>query len=128
MDSIIGAQSAHFSISENSACTQAEHDPFPLMKKGESDLVLPLIPKGEIAGIMTQVLSLMAMFSGGRSQSRQSEWKKIRYTQVPLSKVAYTRNITNPKACMHMHTLSCKQKCVHVEKGMLGPWYLVQHI
>jgi len=51
MDLIIGAQSTHFSISENYACTQGEHDPFPLMKKGESDLVFPSSPKGEIVGI-----------------------------------------------------------------------------
>jgi len=62
MDSIMGAQSAHFSISENSACTQGEHDPLPLMTKGESDLVwlLPSSLKGEIVGIMMYVLYLMA--------------------------------------------------------------------
>jgi len=62
MDSIMGAQLAHFNISKNSACTQGEHDPFPLMSKGESDLVwlLPSSPKGEIVGIMTYVLYLMA--------------------------------------------------------------------
>ena len=62
MDSIMGAQLVHFSISKNSACTQGEHDPLPLMSKGESDLVLllPSSPKGEIVGIMIQVLSLMA--------------------------------------------------------------------
>ena len=39
--------------------------PFPLMSKGESDLVwwLPSSPKGEIVGIMIQVLSLMATHS-----------------------------------------------------------------
>ena len=70
MDSIIGAQSTHFSISENSTCTQGEHDPFPLMSKGESDLVwlLPSSPKGEIVGIMIKVLSLMATHSDERSQ------------------------------------------------------------
>ena len=39
--------------------------PLPLMSKGESDLVwwLPSSPKGEIVGIMFQVLSLMATHS-----------------------------------------------------------------
>jgi len=63
MNSIMGAQSAHFNISENSTCTQGEHDTLPLMLKGESDLVwllLPSCPKGEIVGIMMHVLYLMA--------------------------------------------------------------------
>jgi len=40
------------------------------MLKGESDLVwlLPSSPKGEIVGIMIQVLSLMATHSDDRSQ------------------------------------------------------------
>ena len=39
--------------------------PMPLMSKGESNLVwwLPSSPKGEIVGIMFQVLSLMATHS-----------------------------------------------------------------
>jgi len=39
--------------------------PLPLMSKGESDLVwwLPSSPKGEIVGIMIQVLSLMETHS-----------------------------------------------------------------
>jgi len=38
--------------------------PFPLMSKGESDLVLfPSSPKGEIVGIMMHVLYLMATHS-----------------------------------------------------------------
>jgi len=63
MDLIMRAQSAHFSISDILACTQGEHDPLPLMSKGESDLVwllLPSSPKGEIVGIMMYVLYLMA--------------------------------------------------------------------
>ena len=48
--------------------TKEEHilvRPLPLMSKGESDLVwwLPSSPKGEIVGIMIQVLSLMATHS-----------------------------------------------------------------
>ena len=50
-----GAQLARFSISENSTCTQREHNPLPLMKKGESDLGFPSSPRGEIVGIMTQI-------------------------------------------------------------------------
>ena len=47
---------------EISVCTQGEHNPLPLMKKGENDLgswilVLPSSPKGEIVGIMAQVWS-----------------------------------------------------------------------
>ena len=64
--------------SEISADTQGEYGqqmeikeenilvrPLPLMSKGESDLVwwLPSSPKGEIVGIMFQVLSLMATHS-----------------------------------------------------------------
>ena len=63
MDSIMGTQSTHFSISENSTCTQGEDDPLPLMSKGESDLVVPSSPKGEIVGIMIKVLSFMATLS-----------------------------------------------------------------
>jgi len=65
----MGAQSVHFSTSEISACTHGEHDPLPLMSKGESDLVLllPSSPKGEIVGIMIQVLSLMATHSDEKS-------------------------------------------------------------
>ena len=62
MESIMGAQLAHFSISEISECTQGEHHPLPLMSKRESDLVwllLPSSPKGEIVGIMMYVLYLM---------------------------------------------------------------------
>ena len=43
--------------------------PLPLMSKGESDLVwwLPSSPKGEIVGIMIQVLSLMANLTDDKS-------------------------------------------------------------
>jgi len=42
--------------------------PFPFMSKGESDLVLlPSSPKGEIVGIMIQVLSLMETRTDDRS-------------------------------------------------------------
>ena len=53
------------SQAEVSACPQGEHSPLPLMSKGENDLVwwLPSSPKGEIVGIMIQVLSLMATHS-----------------------------------------------------------------
>ena len=40
---------------EFSACYQGEHNPFPLMTKGESDLALPSSPNGKIVGIMTQI-------------------------------------------------------------------------
>jgi len=83
--------------------------PFPLMSKGESDLVwwLPSSPKGEIVGIMIQVLSLMATHSEtGTSDgnlirgqiSVQQDKKEIyagslrktsAYTQVGFSKSAY---------------------------------------
>jgi len=45
-----------------------------------SDFGLPSSPKGEIVGIMAQVLSLMATHSKGRSQFRLLEGKKMRYT------------------------------------------------
>ena len=59
-----GSTSQH-SQEEISACPRGEHSPLPLMSKGESDLVwwLPSSPKGEIVGIMIQVLSLMATYS-----------------------------------------------------------------
>ena len=49
--------------------SKGEHDSLPLMSKGESDLVLllPSSPKGEIVGIMIQVLSLMETHSQARS-------------------------------------------------------------
>ena len=74
---------------------------------------------------MTQVLSLMATHSDDRSQFRLSKWRKKRYTQVPLNQVTYTCKITDQKACIRMHTLSCKEKRVHVGKIIFGPWYLV---
>jgi len=45
---------------EISSCTQGEHNPLPLMSKGENDfedLGLPSSPKGEIVGMMVQVWS-----------------------------------------------------------------------
>ena len=70
MDLIMGDQSTYFNISENSTSTQGEHDPFPLMSKGESDFVwlLPSSPKGDIVGIMIQGWSLMAAHLDERSQ------------------------------------------------------------
>ena len=62
MDLIEGAQSTHFSISENSACTQGEHDPFPLMSNGENDLVWLLLTSSldrDIFCIMMYVLYLI---------------------------------------------------------------------
>ena len=85
MDLIMVAQSTHFIISENSACTQGEHDPLPLMSKGESDLVLllPSSPKGEIVSIMKKVLSLMATHSDEISQYNKLIAKNCRsyYTE-----------------------------------------------
>jgi len=83
--------------------------PLPLMSKGESDLVwwLPSSPKGEIVGIMFQVLSLMATHSEvgtgdgnlirGQISVQQDKKeiyagssRRIRvYTQVGFSKSAY---------------------------------------
>ena len=42
--------------------------PLPLMSKGESELVLlPSSPKGEIVGIMRQMLSLMENYTDDKS-------------------------------------------------------------
>jgi len=52
------SQGEHGQHTEISACTQGEHNPLPLMTKGENDfedLGLPSSPKGEIVGIMVQV-------------------------------------------------------------------------
>jgi len=64
---------------------EGEHDPFPLMSKGESDLVLlfPSSPMGEIVGIMIQVLSLMETLSEERSQYNRLTTKNYKsvYTE-----------------------------------------------
>ena len=56
--------------------------PLPLMTKGESDLGFPSSPKGEIVGIMTQVLSLMETHS-----------------QVSLILMRGTHSVTDPFKC-----------------------------
>jgi len=43
--------------------------------------------------------------------------------QVPLNKAAYTGGISNQKARMCIHALSCKEKSVQF--GKLGFWSLV---
>jgi len=56
--------------------------------------------------------------------------KKIRYTQVPLIKVAYTCRIIDQKARMHIHALSCKGRRVHwvlvhgIKSLVFGPMFL----
>jgi len=47
------------------------------------------------------------------------------YTQVHLDEDVDTRGLDVPKARMHIHTLSCKEKHVHVGELTFGPWYLV---
>jgi len=76
-------------------------------------------------GTMTQVLSLMATHSDCRSQFRLLEWKKNSYKQFPLNQATYTHGIIDQKVHMHIHTLSCTKKCVHVGKLIFSPWYLV---
>ena len=114
---------AHLEIS---ACTQGEYGqqyeqqytkeenilvhPLPLMSKGESDLVwwLPSSPKGEIVGIMIQVLSLMETHSETgtsdgnliRGQISVQQDKKEIYTGS-LSKISvYTQVGFSKSACM----------------------------
>ena len=62
---------------EISACTQGEHNPLPLMTKGENDLgswCCHQVQRGRLLalwhrfGAMAQVLSLMATIFGNRSQ------------------------------------------------------------
>ncbi len=138
MNSIIGAQSAHFSISENSTGTQGEHEPFPLMTKGESDLMLPSSPKGEIVGIMTQVLSLMATHSDDISQYNRlttksyisdfTEWRKRGICRFTISQAAYTCGFIVYKLRIRTHALSKKEKFIYLGKlsfwfEVFGPWY-----
>jgi len=47
------------------------------------------------------------------------------YTQVHLNKYAYIRRLDVSKVHMHIHTLSHKEKCVHVGELTFGLWYLV---
>ena len=47
-----------------------------------------------------------------------------RYTEVPLNEVTYTRGFFDQKAHMHIHTLSHKERCVHVGEFGFGLWYL----
>jgi len=75
-------------------------------------------------GAMTQVLSLMATHSDDRSQFRLLEWRKKRYTQVPLNQVAYSLGLADQKARMCIHALSRKERRVHVGEFGFGPWYL----
>jgi len=47
------------------------------------------------------------------------------YTQVHLDEDAYTRGLDVTKVRMRVHTLSRKEKRVHVGELTFGPWYLV---
>jgi len=47
--------------------------------------------------------------------------KEKSYTQVHLDKVAYTYGLDVSKECMHIHGLSCKEKCVYVGNLTFGP-------
>ena len=51
--------------------------------------------------------------------------KEKTYTQVHLDEDAYTHGLYISKARMRIHTLSCKEKHVHVGKLSFGPLYLV---
>ena len=73
---------------------------------------------------MTQVLSLMATHSDDRSQFRLTERRKKRYTQVSLDQAAYACGFADQKARMHIHTLSRKERHVHVGEFGFGLWYL----
>ena len=74
-----------WSAQKISAYTQGEHNPLPLMTKGENDLGFWCCHQVQMGrslalwhrfGAMAQVLSLMATFFGNRSQFRHSESRK----------------------------------------------------
>ena len=45
--------------------------------------------------------------------------------QVPLGQVAYTCRFADQKVCVRIHTLTRKEKRVHIGKLGFGLWYLV---
>ena len=46
------------------------------------------------------------------------------YTHVHLDEAMYTCGLDVPKARMHIHALSRKERRVHVGEFGFGPWYL----
>ena len=54
---------------------------------------------------------------------RVLEQRKRRYTQVPVDQTVYTREFSDQKARMRIHSLSCTEK--RVQFGNLGFWSLV---
>ena len=59
---------------------------------------------------------------------RVQEGRENIYTQVHRDQAVYTCRLDVSKARMHIHTLSRKEKCVHVGKLGFGSWYLVPGI
>ena len=99
--------------------------PLPLMSKGESDLVwwLPSSPKGEIVGIMIQVLSLMATHSEVGTGDGNLIRRQI---LVQHAKEVHIRMFVKPKSRVHASWI--QKKRVYVEKYLwsmvVSPWKL----
>ena len=76
---------------------------------------LPSSPKGEIVGIMIQVLSLMATHSGGRSRRTQEICSESASPQVYHAEPA-SRDAGQPfRRCVHpVHTFQGREKHVGV--------------
>ena len=104
--------------------------PFPLDVKGGECLggivLFPSSPKGEIVGIMIQVLSSMETHSNDSSQRNklftdqtlEIEERECfkKYTMVHFFQAAYTRRLTKQKESIRIHALPQEEKHVHVGK------------
>ena len=91
---------------------QGEHNPLPLMSKGDNEveaLRLPSSPKGEIVGIMAKVLSLMATHSGDRSQY----FKSAAEIDDQLSNIEENKGYAGTPYIRCVHAGQCYIKCVH---------------
>jgi len=85
-------------------------------------------------GIMTQVWHYdTSVVLDGNSHRWQitvqaHKMKKERYTRVPIDKPHVHVVSQTKRHVWHTHTLSRKEKRVHVGKLSFGPWYLVHGI
>ena len=92
-------------------------------QKGRVVLLLPSSPKGEIVGIMIQVLSLMATHSDDNSQCSRSttkdyksnsiDWRKRVYIGSLCPRSVYTR--VNRTKGVYMYTRTFSEEKTHME-------------
>ena len=83
------------------------------MSKGESDLVLPSSLKGEIVGIMIQVLSFMAIHSDDRSQYNRLTTQRSTY-QTTNNEERGIRRFTLTKLRINVGSLYTSSVYVHM--------------